>query len=117
MKKIQSIVILFFLLVVACSKNTSTSTSTTTTANCSSSISFAADVSPIISANCATNSGCHGSGSTNGPGALLTYSQIYSARSSISADVSSGVMPKGSSLTAAQKTTITCWVSNGAANN
>ncbi|TAL48964.1 MAG: hypothetical protein EPN92_03145 [Chitinophagaceae bacterium] len=78
---------------------------------------FAADVNPIIQSTCATNSGCHGAGSPNGPGELLTYTQIYNARVNIRSAVSSGTMPKTGSLSTAQKNSIICWIDSGAPNN
>ena len=118
MRKTQLVILSLFLLVLGCSKTSDTSsTGTTTTTTCSSTISFATDVSPIISTYCATNSSCHATGSNNGPGALVTYTQIYNARTSIASDVSNGVMPRGTTLSSAQKTMITCWISNGAQNN
>lgn len=77
---------------------------------------FAADVNPIIQSSCAT-AGCHAAGSTNGPGALVTYLQISAAANSIKTAVSSGRMPQGGSLTTAQKNSIICWVDGGALNN
>jgi hypothetical protein len=107
--------ILIFLLVLsfACSKNTSSFT-----ADCSGATkSFSSDVSPIIQSSCATNAGCHASGSVNRPGALTTYSQIFNARSDIRSAVSSGAMPQNGSLTTTQKNSIICWIDNGALNN
>jgi hypothetical protein len=78
---------------------------------------FAADVNPIIQATCATNSGCHGTGSSNGPGELLTYTQIFNARVAIKSSVVSGTMPKSGSLSAGQKNSIICWVDAGGQNN
>jgi len=79
--------------------------------------SFATDVNPIIQNSCATNSGCHGSGSHNGPGELLTYTEIFNSRSVIRPAVLSGAMPQTGSLTTAEKTSIICWIDNGALNN
>jgi len=105
--------ILLLVLVFACSKNTSGFT-----ADCSGATkSFATDVNPIIQSSCATNPGCHASGSVNGPGALTTYSQIFNARSDIRSAVSLGTMPQNGSLTTAQKKSIICWIDNGAPNN
>ena len=78
--------------------------------------SFTADVNPIIQSNCAV-SGCHGLGSTNGPGPLTSFSQIQSAAVQIKSAVVSRFMPQGSSLTTAQIKTISCWVDSGAPNN
>ena len=80
------------------------------------SVSFADDVSPIIQANC-TRSGCHGAGSNNGPGELVTLSQVNRAKREIQSSVSSGSMPKDSRLTANEKNSILCWIENGASNN
>jgi len=79
--------------------------------------SFATDVNPIIQASCANGAGCHGNGSGNGPGALLTYSQILNARSDIRSNVASGHMPLNGSLSASEKSAIVCWIDNGAIDN
>jgi hypothetical protein len=79
--------------------------------------SFAHDANPIIQTSCAFDSDCHGTGSTSGPGPLLTYSEIFNARHAISSAVASGVMPKDASLSASDKNAILCWIDNGAANN
>jgi hypothetical protein len=81
------------------------------------SISFASDVYPIVQSSCTTDSDCHGSGSNEGPGELLTYDQIYVNRTDIRTAVSSGEMPKEGSLTTEEKNTILCWIENGASNN
>jgi len=79
--------------------------------------SFSIDVSPIIQASCAVNSGCHGAGSNNGVGELLTYTKIFSVRSDIRSAVASGEMPLGGSLTNTEKNAILCWIDGGAPNN
>ena len=97
----------------ACTKDAAT----TTSGDCSSTPkSFSIDVNPVIQASCAT-SGCHGAGSNNGPGALVTYSQVFNARSAIRASVSSGRMPKNGSLTTSEKAKIICWIDNGSPND
>ena len=78
---------------------------------------FAGDVNPVIQSFCATGSGCHGSGSNNGPGPLLTYLQVFNARSDIRSAVASGHMPPGGGLSETQKNSILCWIDNGAPNN
>jgi uncharacterized membrane protein len=88
------------------------------TTSCSgTSVSFANDVKAIIDSKCATNSGCHGAASVNGPGPLTTYTAIAQNKNQISAAINSGAMPKGSSLTSDQKNKILCWIQNGALNN
>ncbi len=87
-----------------------------TTVDCSTvtNKAFAANVNPIIQASCNV-SGCHAAGSSNGPGPLTNYAQISAA--SIRSAISSGSMPKGSTLTAAQKNSIICWIDSGKPNN
>src|SRR5215217_7713674 len=67
---------------------------------------FSAKVFPIIQSSCATNSGCHATGSSNGPGALTNFTQISQASSAIRTAVLSGIMPKGSSLSIQDKNAI-----------
>ena len=113
MKKNLIFFCLSLFLIISCSKNDDTPSN-----DCSSSPkSFSADVNPIIQSSCATNNGCHGTGSINGPGPLLTYTQVFNARFAIKSAVANGSMPKNGSLTSAQKSAIICWVDNGAANN
>lgn len=114
MKK-ASIIITMLCIVMACSK---TSPGNPGTADCSGAAkSFATEVNPIIQSSCATNSGCHGSGSNNGPGELLNHAQIFNARSAIRAAIISGLMPKNGSLSTVQKNSIICWIDNGASDN
>lgn len=79
--------------------------------------SFDADIKPILQTSCSMDSDCHGSGSTSGPGELLTYAQIFNARINIRSAVASGVMPKDATLSVHDKNVILCWIENGAANN
>lgn len=123
MKKVFTVLICS-IIIIACSKsgdnnpggggggggNTLDCTTVTTKA-------WTADISPIIQSKCATNSNCHGSGSSNGPGELTTYTAIFNARSNIRSAVGSGVMPKEGSITTAQKNSILCWIDSGAPEN
>ncbi len=77
---------------------------------------FAADVNPIIQSTC-NRSGCHAAGSTNGPGPLTTYTEIYNARTQVRSVMSLGTMPPGGALTYAQRSYIICWIDSGAPNN
>ena len=122
MKKTILAIMIVFSVIASCSKSgTSTGGSGGgggSTVNCSGvAASFSANVNPIIQASCATNAGCHGSGSTNGPGPLLTYTQISGASVTIKSAVSSGTMPKTGTLTTAEKNTIICWINAGSLNN
>jgi hypothetical protein len=123
MKKSILLFSVITLIIAACSKSGGGSTGGGAgggggvTLNCTPvAKSFAADVLPTFQSIC-TNTNCHNTGSTNGPGELSTYTQIFNARSLIRAAVASGFMPKNNTLTAAQKNAILCWVDAGAANN
>ena len=120
-KKIGVVLIIAGVLF-ACSKSTDTKVSTESNGGGSIDCnnvpkSFSVDVNPIIQTKCATGSSCHGTGSINGPGALLTYSAISNAHTDIRSAILSGLMPKNGSITTAQKNTIICWIDNGALNN
>jgi hypothetical protein len=78
--------------------------------------SFVANVNPIIQSSCAIPD-CHAAGSTNGPGALTSYSQIKNAAIAIQSAVVSRYMPKVGSLSRDQIKAINCWVKAGAPNN
>jgi hypothetical protein len=112
MKKLASSLVALVVIIFACSKSTSSFTT-----DCSDPKSFATDVNPIIQSSCATNAGCHASGSTNGPGPLTDYGQVYSARSAIRSAVISKTMPQNGSLTPTQINNIVCWIDSGASNN
>ena len=124
MKKSILVILSAFFIVASCSKSSDSGGgggtgggggSSTSCAGVAS--SFAANVNPIIQSTCATDFTCHGAGSANGPGPLLTYAQISGARAAIKVAVGNGTMPKTGSLTAAQKSTIICWVDAGGPNN
>lgn len=107
------VIAVLFIILNACKKNPDLGP-----VDCSGPAkSFATDVSPVIQASCATNSGCHATGSNNGPGPLLNYSQVFSARSDIRSSVASGHMPMNGTLTATERNAILCWIDNGATNN
>ena len=107
-------------LIISCSKsgtggNNSNGGGTTT--SCTSvPKSFTTDVNPIIQSFCNV-AGCHNSGSTNGPGALTNYNQVFTSRIAIRAAIASGTMPQNATLSVAQKNSILCWIDNGALDN
>lgn len=125
MKKSILVSLAAFLIIVACSKSGGGDPDPGgggggggSTTNCTGvASSFANNVNPIISSTCATDATCHGAGSTNGPGPLLTYNAIFTARFTIKTAVANGTMPKTGTLTAAQKNSIICWVDAGGPNN
>ena len=113
MKKVF-IIILLIVGVYACTKQKATET----IVDCSGPAkSFITNINPIVQASCSNSSGCHGSGSGNGPGPLLNYSQVFNARTDIRSAIASGRMPLNGSLTALQKNAILCWIDSGAPNN
>jgi len=115
-KIIVVFLVLFSVAYVGCKK--SAETNVAPQSNCDGIDSrFSAKVFPIIQNSCATNIGCHASGSSNGPGALTNYTQISNASAAIRTAVVSGVMPRGSTLSENEKSIISCWVSSGAPNN
>ena len=124
MKKNILVIIAAFLFIASCSKSGGGDPDPGGggggggTVNCTGVASaFAANVNPIIQASCATDATCHGAGSANGPGPLLTHAQIFNARLTIKTAVANGTMPKTGTLTTAQKNTIICWVDAGGPNN
>ena len=117
MKKIRLILLVpasaFFIL--SCSKSSSNTPPPAIT--CDGTVrTFITDVNPIIQTFC-NQANCHTNGSTNGPGPLTNYTQIFNARSVIRGAVASGLMPQNATLTMAQKTAIVCWIDSGAPNN
>jgi hypothetical protein len=89
---------------------------TTANVNCST-VTFSANIAPLIASRCAT-AGCHNASSSNGPGPLTNYASIFASRTSILSSVNSNRMPQGSApLSAAEKATLKCWVDAGGPNN
>ena len=118
MKKLISLLTIITVIALACSKGGDAVTPPpTTTVDCATVDSrYGAVVSVIIQNSCAI-SGCHNTGSTNGPGPLTNFTQVNAASSRVAGSVASGSMPRGSVLSTAQKNAIACWVSSGALNN
>jgi len=104
MKKIVFGALLSFAIFSGCSKDNSTIAYTPT---CDGAVkSYSSDVAPLVRSSCV---GCHQN--------LSTYSQVIANKSSVRNMIVSGQMPKGGSLSDAQKNTIVCWIDNGAVNN
>lgn len=103
----------------ACSKSSSGGTGGGGTVNACDGVNakFAANVLPLIQTKCATNSGCHASGSVNSGGVLTSHALISAKAGAIKSAVNAGTMPQGGSLTSAEKAIIACWVDGGALNN
>jgi len=112
MLKFSFPVVTLLIFIYACTKKPEV------TVDCSGPAkSFVTEVSPVFQTSCAINSGCHATGSGNGPGPLLNYSQIFNARADIRPAVASGHMPLNATLSVTEKNAILCWIDNGAPNN
>lgn len=109
---IISIVIFTYTLLIACSKSSSTTT-TTTNSSCNANTSYATTISPLFNTSC-NLSGCHDGLNA---ASLNSYQVVHDNAAQIKASISSGRMPKGSTLSNAQKNSIYCWIDNGAKNN
>ncbi|WP_205513491.1 hypothetical protein [Longitalea arenae] len=118
MKKILSLTacfIVFIALANSCTKDSKNGDSSTV--DCSTvTTSFSGHVKPLIASSCAKPD-CHAAGTSNGPGPLTDYTQIFNARARIRTSVANGSMPQDASFSAAQKALITCWIDAGAPNN
>lgn len=114
MKRNNRLVVLIVISATIFSCKKDSATVATNTATCDSTISYAGSISPLVTTYCAV-AGCHATGSSYG--ALTTYIQVYNARTKIYTEVNTGSMPRGTTLSSAQKTKILCWISNGASNN
>lgn len=116
MKKIVGVlVIIASVYLFSCKK--SNNGSTTYSPDCSGTTpTYTSVASPLFSTYCAT-SGCHNTGSNNGPGALTTHAEIKNAAVTIRATIISGRMPQGTTLSSEQKNKIVCWIDAGAINN
>jgi hypothetical protein len=116
-KCIVTVVLFSFLFISSCSKNGSETTRGGNTIDCNGAPkTFSRDVNPLVQSVC-NQSSCHASGSTNGPGPLTNYTQVFNARSVIRSAISSGFMPQDRTFSAAQKAAFICWIDNGAPNN
>ena len=119
MKKLlplMACIVLIGVLVIACKKDSENKNESGTVDCGTITTTFSGTVSPLMKTSCA-KSGCHATGSTNGPGPLTTYDQIFASRIRIRAVVASGQMPQDATFTAQQKAIITCWIDAGAPNN
>ncbi len=115
-KKLVLIAICIPIIFVACKKGDSPAPGGGGTVDCST-VKFSSTILPLISSKCAT-SGCHDATSSNGPGPLTNYAQIFASRTSIVAAVSANRMPQGGPpLSDTEKATLNCWISANAPNN
>ena len=81
-------------------------------------VSFIDMIKPLFTTSCATSSGCHGNGSSNGT--LVSYDQIKAMAdngSIMNRVVVRQDMPPGGGLTSCDVNSIRIWLENGAPNN
>jgi uncharacterized membrane protein len=115
-----SFLIAIIFIVVACTKDNNGGGgrgNNNFTPNCTGvTVSFSSQVLPIVQSSCA-KSGCHATGSTNGPGQLTNYNEVNSAKAFIRAAIISRAMPKDGSITDNERNLLVCWIDAGAQNN
>ncbi len=101
--------------IVSCKKDGSTSsTSTNTSSSCSKTISYKSDIAPMMSTYCVS---CHSSGQANGGVNLSSYSSVSSNASRSLSSIKSGSMPPMGSIPDSLVQKLSCWISQGKANN
>jgi hypothetical protein len=120
-KLVFSVLFIATGFVIGCSKgsgSTGNGSGNQTPVNCDAiHATFSGDIAPLIQTQCAIGSGCHGAGSSNGPGQLTSFNEIKGASSNIKSAVESGRMPLGGSLSQAQINLVRCWVDSGSPAN
>ena len=116
MKRIS---LLFFAGIVATSIVVSCKKTPVTTATCTTTISYSADIVPILSQNCTS---CHNSSNAQGGYNLTTHANVSSGANTILKSMrhTSGTakMPEGSAqLSSTIVDKFDCWIQQGKANN
>ena len=116
-KCIVTVALFSIFLAWSCSKEGTDQNPGNNSIDCSGAPkTFSGDVNPLVQSVC-NMAACHASGSTNGPGPLTNYTQVFNARAQIRSAISSGFMPQDRTFTAAQKSAFVCWIDSGAPNN
>jgi len=116
-KCIVTALLVCLFVISSCSKKGSDNNPNNNNIDCSGAPkTFSGDVNPLVQSVCNMPS-CHASGSTNGPGPLTNYTQVFNARAQIRSAISSGFMPQDRTFTSAQKSAFICWIDNGAQDN
>jgi hypothetical protein len=101
------------MIIISCSKSGSGGNNNL---DCSSTPKTFTDANQLFQTFC-NQSACHDANSSNGPGPLTNYTQIFNARLAIRDAVANNLMPQNTSLSTAQKSIILCWIDGGAPNN
>lgn len=99
----------------SCKKESSTSTTTTSTnSSCSKTISYKTEIAPMMATYCVS---CHSSGQASGGVNLSSYSSVSSNASRSLSSIKSGSMPPMGSIPDSLVQKLSCWISQGKANN
>ena len=109
MKKAVLLVSAGLSFFMSCTKNVNTNNNPA----CDPAISFSKNVKPIFATRCA-GSGCHDG---NDLPLITDYTTAKDAAAQIRDAVNRGIMPKNATLPDSEKTSIICWIDNGAKNN
>ena len=93
-----------------------TSTTNTTSTTTPTAVSYANDIKPLMTSNCASP-GCHVSG-VQSPD-LSTYAGVFGSRSLVKSRANSGSnpMPASGLMSAANRNLLNSWIDAGAPNN
>jgi pyruvate dehydrogenase complex dehydrogenase (E1) component len=121
----QSFLVLCLLLAACSSGTTSTGSSTGTSSSSSSSSasttdastscpSYASEVAVILDNDCVS---CHGPGGNESNKPLDSYASAAAYASQMKMEVSTGKMPQGKTMAAADESTLLAWINCGAPNN
>ena len=112
-----TVLLVSLFVISSCSKKGSDTNPNNNNIDCSGAPkTFTVDVNPLVQGVCNMPS-CHARGSTNGPGPLTNYTQVFNARAQIRSAISSGFMPQDRTFNSAQKSAFICWIDNGAQDN
>ncbi|HEX7505779.1 MAG TPA: hypothetical protein VF550_03335, partial [Polyangia bacterium] len=84
------------------------------TGDTGSSVSYATQIAPLLSANCTS---CHGGSNPQSGIDLSSYTKVKSNASAANSAIQSGRMPPSGALSAANKQLFQTWVSQGMLNN
>lgn len=105
MKSIFNVILLSFpfilIVLLSCKKSNQDFVP-----SCSGTSTYSADAKPVLQSKCVS---CHSN--------YGNYSQVVASKNSIRTVIVNGSMPKGGSLSDAQKNAIICWIDAGAQNN
>jgi len=104
---------IYLVLIAICLFSCKKSDPSATSIPCDPAISYLNKVKPVFVSSC-TSSGCHDG--INYP-SLADYIVARDAAQQIKSAVSRGIMPLNSTLSAADKAAIICWIDNGTQNN